>query len=318
MHSLNGKIMVKLMRRTKILVSILLIIWLVGCSGKQGAEQELKGDAIIVAATFYPLYDLTKSIVMEKGIVYSIVPAGIEPHDYEPNPSDLQKLSNADVFVIMGIEFAEFEEDLGNVNSKAKAIPSAIGISLLKTEEEENEAEDEPEHTGEDPHIWLSPKNAQKMTLNIMNGIIGEDPSNGEYYLKNGQELIDNLKALDEEFKEGLSSCNKDVILVNHNAFSYLARDYGFSTIEISGLEPEVEPTPQQLAKLIQEAKKHNIKYIFYEELVDSRVVRTIADEIGAQVLVLDPIEGASNPSDTYFTLSRKNLKNLRTALGCK
>ena len=310
------------MKNTYLAILVLIgLLVLAGCSAPQKTTQQpVQNEKISVAATFYPLYDLTKSIIGDKGTVYSIVPAGVEPHDYEPNPSEFTKLSNSEAFVIMGIEFAEFEEDLGNVNPNAKIISASTGISLLKAEEEEGheEEEAEDEHTGEDPHIWLSPRNAQKMALNIMTGLIEGNPSNGEYYLQNGQKLIDDLKALDQEFKAGLASCDKDVILVNHNAFSYLARDYGFSTIEISGLEPETEPTPKQLAKLIEEAEEHDIKYVFYEELVDSRIARTIAEEVGAQTLELNPLEGTSDPSATYFSLMRKNLANLEVALECQ
>lgn len=307
-----------------IIIALIGLLVVASCSVPQKTTQQaVQNEKISVATTFWPLYDLTKSVMGDKGIVYSIVPAGVEPHDYEPNPGDLTKLSDSDAFVIMGIEFAEFEEDLRNVNPNAKIISASTGISLLKSEEEEEHEEEEAEeeehgHTGEDPHIWLSPKNAQKMALNIMVGLVEANPANAEYYLQNGQKLIDNLKALDQEFKEGLASCDKDVILVNHNAFSYLGRDYGFSTIEISGLEPETEPTPKQLAELIEEAEEHNIKYVFYEELVDSRIARIIAEEVGAQTLELNPLEGTSDPSATYFSLMRENLANLEVALECR
>jgi len=310
----------KQMKYVSLLGSIFLLVTiLTSCSSPQTPPAQ--DGQITVAATFYPLYDLTKSIVGDTGTVYSIVPSGVEPHDYEPNPSDLQKLSYADAFITMGIGFAEFEEDLEKVNPKAKVIPASRGISLLKGEDDEHEGEqerrDEKELAGNDPHIWLSPKNAQKMALNIMTGLVEADSINSEHYLKNGQETMEALKALDTEFKEGLSSCNKDTILVNHNAFAYLARDYGFDVIAITGLEPEVEPTPQQLVELIEQAKEHDMKYVFYEELVDPRIARTIAQEVGAEIIELNPLEGSSDPSATYVSLMRKDLQALQLALEC-
>src|SRR3989344_2654780 len=175
-----------------IIIALIGLLVVAGCSAPQKTtEQTVQNEKISVATTFWPLYDLTKSVMGDKGIVYSIVPAGVEPHDYEPNPSDLTKLSNSDAFVIMGIEFAEFEEDLGSVNSNARIISASTGISLLKSEEkeehEEGEGEDEHGHTGKDPHIWLSPKNAQKMTLNIMMGLAETNTANAEYYLQSGK-----------------------------------------------------------------------------------------------------------------------------------
>ncbi len=319
------------MNSQKYLLTITLIglIILTGCA----ATQQTTTETTTVAATFYPLYDLTKSIVGDQGTVYSIVPAGVEPHSYEPNPSDFQKLNDADIFVTLGVEFEEFEEDLVDaVNPNVKIIPAATGIKLLKMDEEhedehgeeeddhhdehEEDADDHHHHSGEDPHIWLSPKNAQKMVNNIVDGLTKADPTNSQHYQQNGKQLIAELETLDQDFKTKLGSCKKDTILVNHNAFSYLAHDYGFTTIEISGLEPEAEPTPKQLAKLIEEAEEHDIKYVFYEELVDSRVAKTIADEVGAEVLALSPV--ASDLSISYSQLMRQNLQNLEIALECQ
>ncbi len=297
-------------------VLCILVISLVLVSGC--VEQPKQGFS--VAATFFPLYDLTKNIVGDKGLVYSIVYLGTEPHDFEPSPSDIAKLDKANAFVTMGIEFAEFEEDLvAGVNPDVKVIPAGEGIELLEASGDGEKGEElgEEPHGLADPHIWLSPRNAKAMTTNILNGLVSVDPSNAGYYNANAESLISKLDVLDKAFEEGLASCKKDTILVNHNAFAYLGRDYGFSLIPISGLEPEVEPTPGQLVELINKAKEHGIKYVFYEELVDPRIANTIADEVGAQVMELNPLEGSKNPEDTYLTLMEQNLNNLKVALEC-
>ena len=318
------------MKRVFVVLLVLIgLLVVAGCSASQTTTQQTVQDGeVTVAATFWPLYDLTRTIVGSSGTVYSIVPPGVEPHSYEPSPGDVQKLNNANVFVTLGIEFEEFEEDLVDaVNPNVHVLSAGDGIALLELSEdhddhhgeeehEEEHEEEEHHHSGEDPHIWLSPKNAQKIALNIMKGLAEVDPAHGQTYVQNGQNLISGLKALDQEFMQGLASCNKDVILVNHNAFSYLGRDYGFETIEISGLHPEAEPTPRQLAELIEEAEEHDLGYVFYEELVDSRVARTIAQEVGAQVLPLSPV--ASDLSTGYVQLMRQNLQNLRIALECQ
>ncbi len=339
------------MKKIYLILTLLIgLLVVAGCTNQINSAQPTASGKINIAATFYPVYDLTKSIAGSSANTYSIVPPGVEPHGYEPSPGDIQKLNRADVFVTLGIEFEEFEEDLvESVNPTVSVIPAGANIALLQfseekhehdgheeeshedehhghghedeeehiEEHEENEADhDDHHHSGDDPHIWLSPKNAQKMAFNIMQGLTQADPANKESYLANGQQLMTELQALDKEFQVSLSSCNKDVILVNHNAFSYLARDYGFTTIEISGLEPEAEPTPKQLAKLIEEAQEHGLKYVFYEELVDSRVARTIAREVGATVLPLSPI--ASDLSTSYSELMGTNLENLKIALECQ
>lgn len=293
-----------------LMVSSFIPLVISGCSLPEAPPDQDRG--FTIAATFYPLYELTKGIAGDKAVVYSIISTQIEPHDYEPKPSDLQKLDSADAFVTVGIGFDELEEELiRGANPAVKVIPASSGIVLLQTDESDGGRK------GTDPHIWLSPKNAQKMARNIMDGLILLDPSNRESYLGNGKTIIAKLDALDAEFREGLSACKKEVVLVNHNAFAYLARDYGFAIITIHGLEPEAEPTPQQLANLIQKAEEYDLKYIFYEELVDSRTAETIAEEIGAEVLELNPLEGTDDPAATYFSLMRENLNNLKIALEC-
>ena len=95
-------------------------------------------------------------------------------------------------------------------------------------------------------------------------------------------------------------------MLVSHNAFSYLARDYGFEIVGLSGLSPEAEPTPQQIKALVDEAREHDLKYVFYEEFVDPRVSAAIASEVGAEVLELNPLEGTNDPEATYFSMMGK------------
>jgi len=324
MNNYSRRIKMKFKLTLIALIILSLIALLVsGCAAPSSGTKAVEANTynkILVAATFYPLYDLTKSIVGDKGEVYSIVPAGVEPHDYEPRPSDLKKLNLADAFVTLGLEFAELEQDLVDTgNPGVKVISASKRISLLQSiQEGVVEKGDKLVTTGLDSHIWLSPKNAQQMVLNIMTELANIDSANAEYYLNEGQKLVEGLKSLDQEFTIGLVSCQKNVILVNHNAFTYLGRDYGFDIISIQGLEPEVEPTPQQLVRLIEEAEEHDLKYIFYEELVDPRIAQTIAKEVDAQVLELNPLEGTADNSATYISQMKKNLKNLKIALGCE
>ncbi len=176
---------------------------------------------------------------------------------------------------------------------------------------------EEDEHGLYDPHFWISPTNVIIVTDNITSALIEADPENKEYYLKNAEEYKKKIMALHNEFEKGLSACEKSEIITTHAAFAYLANDYGFEQIPILGLSPDSEPTPSQIVKLIEEASYHGIKHIFYEELVDPRVAQTIASEVGAEVLVLNNIEGSKDDKG-YIELMTQNLNNLKIALECK
>ena len=126
---------------------------------------------------------------------------------------------------------------------------------------------------------------------------------------------------MDTEYKQGLSSCEGKNIITSHAAFGYLAAAYGLNQVPIAGLSPDAEPSPRQLADIAKFAKDNQVKYIFFESLVSPKLSQTIATEVGAQTLVLNPIEGLSEEEmshgKTYFSVMQDNLTNLRTALQC-
>lgn len=297
----------------KMLSLIVLLFVLAGCRYSVTPPEEGK---IRVVATFFPLYDITAKIGGGRLDVVSLVPQGVEPHDYDPSPQDMLKLADSGAFVTIGLDFSVIENKLVQAGeSKMRIIDSKKGIVLL--EADNSGGAEESSGGGRDPHLWLSPSDMIKMANNIAEGLQDVDPQNKEAYMYNLAKVIEQLKKLDEEYRKGLSDCRKDVILTNHRAFAYLERDYGFRQIGISGLEPETEPTPQEIIRIKEEALKNGIKYIFTEELVDQRIAETIAKEIGAKTIVLDPVEGIREPGDDYFSIMRKNLASLRTAMVC-
>ena len=127
------------------------------------------------------------------------------------------------------------------------------------------------------------------------------------------------LEALDQRFTSELASVPNKEIVVSHQAFGYLARDYGLKQHSIMGLSPDAEPTGQDIVKLSKLVKDEGIKYIFFEELVSDKLAKTLASEAGVETMVLNPVEGLTQEQvknkDDYFTLMQKNLQNLLIAL---
>ena len=292
-------------------------------------EESLDQNRLRIAVTFYPLEEATRMVTGDSADVFSVIPAFSEPHGYAPSPREILDFNKADVFVTMGLEFENLEEDLISSAENVIVINAAEGIELIEgrehgpdedeehDDEEGEHDEDEDSHAGKDPHVWLSPENVRQMVENVKKRLVEIDPENAAFYEQNANESLEELVKLDEEFRTGLASCGKDVVLVSHNAFSYLARDYGFEIVSLSGLSPEAEPTPQQIKGLVDSAREHELKYVFYEAFVDPRVSTAIASEVGAEVLELNPIEGASDQDATYFSMMRKNLENLKIAMEC-
>lgn len=268
-----------------------------------------------IAATFYPLYFFASEIGKDQVNVTNLTPAGAEPHDYEPNAQDIAKLEQMPLLLANGAGFEPWLDDVEvNLESKQTRV-ARVAESLISLELEEEGK------SMSDPHVWLDPILAQKEIDNITHVMSYVDPVRASTYERNATDLQSRLLALHEEFSRGLKNCKHRKIVTSHQAFGYVAKRYGLEQVAIAGLSPEQEPTPTELAEVADFAKANNIKFIFFETLVSPRLAETLAQEVGAEVLVFDPLEGLSEEDQRagkdYFSVQRENLKNLQTALEC-
>lgn len=268
-----------------------------------------------VTVSFYPLYFFSSQIGGDKAQIQNITPSGSEPHDYEPTSQDIARIERSNMLVLNGGVEAWGVKIKDNLKGTSVKILVAGDGLLNQTVVEEGK-------TQIDPHVWLDPILAKKEAGKITDAYVEIDPKNMLYY-KNNEKYLDNkLDQLDKEYKNGLASCQNNDIITSHAAFGYLSTRYSLNQVPIAGLSPDQEPSAQQLIKLAKFAKDNNVKYIFYESLVSPKLSETIANEIGAKTLVLDPLEGVSNEDQkagrNYFTIMEDNLKNLQVALQCK
>lgn len=291
----------------------IIIIALIGFGLRNSPVSQDETNKLQVTTSFYPLYFFAHEIGGDKATVTNITPAGVEPHDYELTTQDMVRLEQSDLIVLNGTHLEAWGDAVVE-NFKTKNIIVA-GESLA-----DNTMEEEGELVA-DPHVWLSPVRAQKMVDSILSGFIAADADNAAVYTTNAQELKNKLSVLDTQYRRQLQSCVQKSFVTSHAAFGYLAQEFGLTQIAIAGLSPEEEPSVQQLAKVADFAKRNNVKHIFFESLVSPELSETIAHEIGAQTLVLDPLEGiAENDLQAgadYFTVMYNNLSNLTIALQC-
>ncbi|WP_018133014.1 metal ABC transporter substrate-binding protein [Effusibacillus pohliae] len=320
-------------------VAALLLTLSAGCSTAkpQSAPAAQDGKKLQVVASFYPLADFAKNVGKDLADVRNLVPPGVEPHDWEPKPNDMKTISQANVFIYNGAGFEPWiDKVLASVDqSKLVVVDASGGIDLLKSQEQDVHGQDEQKneqkqdqhpdahehrHGEYDPHIWLDPVNAQKQVQQIAEAFAKADPQHKDQYEKNAKEYISQLQALDNEYKTELAKVKRKDIVTTHAAFGYLAHRYGLHQLPIMGLAPDAEPTPKAMAEIVKEAREHDVKYIFFETLVSPKVADTIAKEVGAQTLVLNPIEGLTeeelNKGENYISKMKENLQNLVKALG--
>ncbi|WP_028589196.1 metal ABC transporter substrate-binding protein [Paenibacillus massiliensis] len=170
-----------------------------------------------------------------------------------------------------------------------------------------------------DPHVWLSPALAQKQVEAIRDGLINKDPAHQADYEKNAAAYVAKLQELDKEFSAQLQQAKRKEFVTQHAAFAYLAQQYGLVQVPISGLSPEQEPSPGQMAEVVSFVREHQVKTIFFETLVDPKIAQTIADEVGAKTDVLNPLEGLTAEDEQnnrdYLSIMKDNLQALVRAL---
>ncbi len=267
-----------------------------------------------IAVSIYPLWYFTQSIVGDLHRVQMIIPAGAEPHDYELTPQNIIDLHSSSLLVVNG---GGVEPWLADMNNKDGEGPSVViaGQDLIR------DTIGEDGSSIADPHVWLSPVLAQAQVRTIRDALIAIDPEHSNTYTSNADGLLRRLETLDGAYRTGLSQCTRRTFITSHAAFGYLANEYGIRQLSIAGVDPEGEPTPDDMAKIIAFAKKEGVNTIFFEELLGPKVSETIARETGASLRVLNPIEGLTADEimegKNYVTEMESNLLELRRALEC-
>ncbi|MGB2791079.1 MAG: zinc ABC transporter substrate-binding protein [Candidatus Moraniibacteriota bacterium] len=283
--------------------------------GKESSSTLHQPGKLQVVASFYPLYFFSQQIGGDKASVTNIVPAGAEPHDYEPTAQDMARMEKSGLIILNGSGLESWGDSIGKNINTAKTIIVVTGEGLTTREMTRED------QLTTDPHVWLDPVFAGKMVENITRGFEAANQENAIYFRENANQLLEKLKDVDIAYRSGLQKCAEKNIITSHDAFGYLAAEYGFNQVSIAGLSPDAEPSPSQLADIVQFAKVNNVRYIFFESLASPKLSQTIATEVGAQTLVLNPIEGLSDDEISkgkdYFSVMYDNLKNLQTALQC-
>lgn len=304
------------MKRWIVLLFAIIFIVLGSIIWMKGAKQVLPDDGkLSVVTSFYPLYFFASQIALDKATVLNITPAGTEPHDYEPTTQDIATIERSDIVILNGAGLETWSEKIQDMlkNSGTKFILVADKTANLKL--------DDQEKPFQDPHTWLDPILAKEEIKTITAMFISVDPANEISYQTNSNALLKKMDQLDLNFKNGLKSCALNDVVTSHAAFGYLASRYRFTQIPISGVSPDEEPSPKKLAEIVSITRDKNVRYIFFETLISSRLAETIAEEVGAKTLVFNPLEGLTEQEQqegvNYFTVQEENIKNLHTALEC-
>ncbi|MGH2750833.1 MAG: metal ABC transporter substrate-binding protein [Actinomycetota bacterium] len=278
-----------------------------------------------VVAAFYPLEFVAGEIAGDDAQVTNLSPPGVEPHDLELAPGQVRAMGQAELVVYVGEGFQPAVEDVVGELADTQVLDALESQDALLEEDHSNEeehAEDEDhddgpgEETG-DPHVWLDPTRLAAIGDSVAAEMAEIDPDHAASYRDHAETLTARLHELDREYRSVLENCERDELVVSHEAFGYLTDRYGLEQIGVSALDPEAEPSPGRLAEVAAYAEEHGVTTIFFEEQVSPDIARVIADEVGAVTEVLDPLEFPPDDGSDYFDVMRTNLGAISAALDC-
>lgn len=236
-----------------------------------------------IYVTITPLKAIIEELTCGDFDIEVIVPNGGSPEVYEPTPKQLAEINKSRLIFSTGL--IGFEQSIiKRIDDGAKIVNLSSNIDLI----EGSCSHGHHHHShGVDPHIWTSPKSLRIMVENARDILITEFPDKKEY-VEAADKMLQRINTLDKECQQQIEQHGVKAIMIYHPAYTYYARDYGIEQIAIE--HDGKEPTPKQLAALCDKGNKLNINVIFHQPQYNADKVCSIADEIGAEVVVTDPL----------------------------
>jgi zinc transport system substrate-binding protein len=240
----------------------------------------------VITVSIPPFKYFVKAIGGEDFNVNVMVPAGANPHIYEPVPEQISGLRKSVAYIsdgYLGFEMTWLDR-FYETNRKMKKLSLGDNIDLIHLAEHSDDGHLE----GADPHYWVSPKSALVIAASIKSLLIELNPKNREKYETNYFNLLKAIQEIDNKTKELFSGYQNKSFMIFHPTLGYLARDYGLNQVAVEN--EGKEPTPSTLKALIDRAKSENIKVIFVQKEYDKKNARAIASETGAVIEQIDPL----------------------------
>ena len=271
------------------------------------------------------LADIAQNVTNSRLEIYSLIPIGIDPHEFEPVPGDFAKISKNKILIINGSGFEGWlEQMLKNAGSNNYIIEASKGLEKIVDFQSENNSEDnktsenEKGPSGIDPHFWLDPVYAIEYVKNISSELIKIDPDSKDIYETNAQKYIADLKGLDEWIKSRVNILpeSKKLLVTNHESLGYFAKRYGFKIVGtiIPGFSTDASITAKEFAGLINAVRSSGVKVIFLETGSNPNLAEQLAAETGIKVvynLYTHSLSGPDGEASTYINMMKFNVNTI-------
>lgn len=285
------------MNKTIIMFWVISVICLSSLISGCVDNAQIQDDKITVSVSIVPQQTFVSAVAGDLVNVVTLIPPGNSPANYQPTPRIMEEFSKSSIYFAIGVptEQANILNRIEQLNKDIVIVQLDEKVSQVYSDRYFGENNG---HNGRDPHIWMSPKRV-KVMINIIAGQLSAiDPDNRGVYEKNASAYIEKLDILDEEIQNNLRELKNRSFIIYHPSLGYFADDYNLKMIAI---ETEgKEATAKELQNIIDIAHQKNIKVIFHQQEIDSAKSKTLAQEIGGETQLFEP-------------LSPNYLENLRT-----
>ncbi len=274
-------------------------------------------DRISVAVSIDPLADFARRVGGDRVQVLTLIPPGASPHTYELKASQVAQVARAHLLVLNGVGFEFWADKLVRAvdNPALEVVDTSRGISILEAgEHEQADRHADTDHSGGNPHIWLDPRQAMVQVGHIRDALVRADPDHAAIYRTNTTRLLTELGNLDREIVAQVGTWRRRQFIAFHPAWVYFARRYSLEQVAVIEASPGWEPSPVELARVVETAKRIGARAIFAEPQFSPKAAETIAQESGAQVLFLDPL-GSTLKDRGYGAMMRYNVAQMASAL---
>ncbi len=311
----------------KLFPVLLLLLMLAACSSEENSTND---GELTIYTTVFPLTSFVEQIAGDTVNVESIYPPGVDMHSYEPTQKDMMSYSDGDLFMTTSNELDPVAASIADtINGDTEIVETAADIDTgafldSQHDHEHDHGEDgeshDHDHGNMDPHIWLSPDLAVQMAEAVKNSLAEYNPESADMYNENFEILKSDIEGIDEQLLAVTENPVNTDVYISHESIGYLAHQYGFHQIGISGLSNQ-EPSQQELTEIIESIEAQNIPYILYEPNVTSSVTDVIRSETNTEPLYFNNLESLStdDPEDsTYQSMMNKNIETLDKALNSK
>jgi len=258
----------------------------------------------VVLVSVAPYKHFVEFIAGDTVTVELMVPAGTSSHTFEPTPRQMLNASRADIWFQIGEGFEDKAgRALKSYHAEMKLVDLREGVDfVLAIPEEKCHCIQHVHASSIDPHFWMSPKEVKTQVQAITRVLQERFPNNKNLYETRSLQLIQDLDTLDQDIRSVLSESKDMVVMVSHPAYGYFCRDYQCHqlSIEFEGKDP----TPRELTRILIEARNRKLKKVYIQMQYNSKGARLLAQELGAEVIVLDPY------SENYFESMRDIARN--------